>query len=104
MGVPRKHATCEVVLTTRNLTKIFGGLRAVSDFDLTVHKGEILSLIGPNGAGKTTVFNVVTGIYRPEQGEVTFRGETITGRKHHEIVCTGISLTFQNIRLFPDMT
>jgi len=104
MGVPRKHATCEVVLTTRNLTKIFGGLRAVSDFDLTVHKGEILSLIGPNGAGKTTVFNVVTGIYRPEQGEVTFRGETITGRKPHEIVCTGIARTFQNIRLFPDMT
>lgn len=104
MGVPRKHATCEVVLTTRNLTKIFGGLRAVSDFDLTVHKGEILSLIGPNGAGKTTVFNVVTGIYRPEQGEVIFRGETITGRKPHDIVSTGIARTFQNIRLFPDMT
>ena len=94
----------EVVLETKVLTKIFGGLKAVSDFDLVVHKGEILSLIGPNGAGKTTVFNVVTGIYKPEHGDVIFRGKNITGKKPHQIVSQGIARTFQNIRLFPDMT
>jgi ABC-type branched-subunit amino acid transport system ATPase component len=94
----------EVVLETKVLTKIFGGLKAVSDFDLVVHKGEILSLIGPNGAGKTTVFNVVTGIYKPEHGDVIFRGTNITGKKPHQIVSQGIARTFQNIRLFPDMT
>jgi len=104
MGGTRQHASSEAVLVTRGLTKIFGGLRAVSDFDLTVHKGEILSIIGPNGAGKTTVFNVVTGIYKPEHGDVSILGETITGRKPHQIVSTGIARTFQNIRLFPDMT
>jgi len=94
----------QVVLQTRGLTKIFGGLKAVDSFDLEVHKGEILSLIGPNGAGKTTVFNIVTGIYKPEQGEVIFKGGRITGKKPHKIVCTGIARSFQNIRLFPDMT
>jgi len=104
MGMHRRHASHEAILTTRGLTKIFGGLHAVNDFDLSVHKGEILSLIGPNGAGKTTVFNVVSGIYRPEHGDVIFQGEKITGRKPHQIVCSGIARTFQNIRLFPDMT
>lgn len=104
MGTPRLHAGNDAVLQTTGITKIFGGLRAVSDFDLRVHKGEILSLIGPNGAGKTTVFNVVTGIYAPEHGDVVFQGETITGRKPHSIVSSGIARTFQNIRLFPDMT
>ena len=100
----RPHCTHDAVLETVNLTKIFGGLTAVNAVDLKVHKGEILSLIGPNGAGKTTVFNVVTGIYRPEQGTVLFKGEDITGRKPHRIVSRGIARTFQNIRLFPDMT
>jgi ABC-type branched-subunit amino acid transport system ATPase component len=100
----RSSGDREVVLVTKDLTKIFGGLKAVSDFDLVVHKGEILSLIGPNGAGKTTVFNVVTGIYKPEHGDVIFRGTNITGKKPHQIVSHGIARTFQNIRLFPDMT
>ena len=94
----------DILLETNGLTKIFGGLTAVSDFDLDIHKGEILSLIGPNGAGKTTVFNVVTGIYRPEHGDVVFKGRKITGRKPHQIIAAGIARTFQNIRLFPDMT
>jgi ABC-type branched-subunit amino acid transport system ATPase component len=92
------------VLETRGLTKIFGGLTAVGRFDLEVRQGEILSLIGPNGAGKTTVFNVVTGIYRPEEGRILFRGEDITGWKPHQIVKRGVARTFQNIRLFPNMT
>jgi ABC-type branched-subunit amino acid transport system ATPase component len=93
-----------VVLETRGLTKIFGGLRAVGSLDMRVHRGEISSLIGPNGAGKTTVFNVVTGIYKPEQGSVLFEGADITGRRPHKIVEKGIARTFQNIRLFSNMT
>ncbi|HOX00104.1 MAG TPA: ATP-binding cassette domain-containing protein, partial [Deltaproteobacteria bacterium] len=100
----RPHCTHDAVLETVGLTKIFGGLTAVNAVDLKVHKGEILSLIGPNGAGKTTVFNVVTGIYRPEQGRVLFKGRDITGRKPHRIVSRGIARTFQNIRLFQNMT
>lgn len=104
MAQSRPYSDREVLLETQGLTKIFGGLSAVSDFDLKVHKGEILSLIGPNGAGKTTVFNVVSGIYTPEHGNVFFRSDKITGRKPHEIVRYGIARTFQNIRLFQDMT
>ncbi|HPC02839.1 MAG TPA: ABC transporter ATP-binding protein [Syntrophales bacterium] len=98
------NGSSPAVLETRDLTKIFGGLTAVGRFDLEVRQGEILSLIGPNGAGKTTVFNVVTGIYRPEEGRVLFRGEDITGWKPHQIVKRGVARTFQNIRLFPNMT
>ena len=93
-----------IVLETRKLTKTFGGLTAVGDLDLNVRQGEISSLIGPNGAGKTTVFNVVTGIYRPDGGHVFFGGKVIDGKKPHEIVARGIARTFQNIRLFPNMT
>jgi len=100
----RRNAQNNVVMETRKLTKIFGGLTAVNEFDFRTHQGEIFSLIGPNGAGKTTVFNVVTGIYRPEEGQVIFSGEDITGRKPHQIVATGIARTFQNIRLFQNMT
>ncbi|HNY67003.1 MAG TPA: ABC transporter ATP-binding protein [Deltaproteobacteria bacterium] len=100
----RHHSSHDVVLETKGLTKIFGGLTAVNEVDLKVHKHEILSLIGPNGAGKTTVFNVVSGIYKPEAGKVIFNGKDITGRKPHRIVASGIARTFQNIRLFPDMT
>jgi len=102
--MPKARAQKDVVLETQRLTKIFGGLTAVNLFDLKVHKGDILSLIGPNGAGKTTVFNVVSGIYSPEIGDVFFNAQNITGRKPHQIVSFGIARTFQNIRLFPDMT
>lgn len=102
--MPKTRTQKDIVLETQRLTKIFGGLTAVNLFDLKVHKGDILSLIGPNGAGKTTVFNVVSGIYKPEVGDVYFKGQNITGRKPHQIVSYGIARTFQNIRLFPDMT
>ncbi len=97
-------APAEMVLETRALTKRFGGLVAVDGLDLSVHRGEISSLIGPNGAGKTTVFNVVTGIYRPEQGTVAFEARDVTGWKPHRIVRQGMARTFQNIRLFPNLT
>lgn len=94
----------QIVLETRMVTKKFGGLVAVGDIDIKVHKGEISSLIGPNGAGKTTFFNVVTGIYRPDAGHVLLQNEEIGGKKPHQIVARGIARTFQNIRLFPNMT
>jgi len=94
----------KVVLQTNKLTKKFGGLTAVNIFDLKVSKGEISSLIGPNGAGKTTVFNVVTGIYKADGGKVLFKGEDLTGKKPHQIIKKGIARTFQNIRLFSNMT
>ena len=94
----------KVLLQTNKLTKKFGGLTAVNNFDLKVSKGEISSLIGPNGAGKTTVFNVVTGIYKSDGGEVLFKGEDLAGKKPHQIIKKGIARTFQNIRLFSNMT
>lgn len=100
----KRNNNSEIVLETRQLTKTFGGLTAVGDVDLKVHKGEICSLIGPNGAGKTTFFNVVTGIYKPDAGSVVFCGENIEGEKPHRIVEKGIARTFQNIRLFRNMT
>jgi len=94
----------ETVLRATDLTKVFGGLTAVCTLDLEVRRGQIASLIGPNGAGKTTVFNVVTGIYKPERGRVEFQGEDITALPPHRIVERGIARTFQNIRLFPNLT
>jgi len=94
----------KVILQTNKLTKKFGGLTAVNNFDLKVSKGEISSLIGPNGAGKTTVFNVVTGIYKADGGKVLFKGEDLAGKKSHQIIKKGIARTFQNIRLFSNMT
>ena len=94
----------KVVLQTDKLTKKFGGLIAVNNFDLKVSQGQISSLIGPNGAGKTTVFNVVTGIYKADGGKVIFKGEDLAGKKPHQIIKKGIARTFQNIRLFPNMT
>jgi ABC-type branched-subunit amino acid transport system ATPase component len=93
-----------IVLETLEITKRFGGLTAVGSFSFQVKKGDISSLIGPNGAGKTTVFNVITGIYRPEAGQVIFNDNNIEGLKPHQIVAKGIARTFQNIRLFPNMT
>jgi branched-chain amino acid transport system ATP-binding protein len=83
---------------------MFGGLRALGDIDLHVEEGEIVALIGPNGAGKTTFFNLMTGIYRATEGSLTFDGQSVAGRKPHEICKMGIARTFQNIRLFSNMT
>jgi ABC-type branched-subunit amino acid transport system ATPase component len=94
----------KVVLQTDKLTKKFGGLTAVNNFNLKVNQGEISSLIGPNGAGKTTVFNVVTGIYKADGGRILFKGEDLAGKKPHQIIKKGIARTFQNIRLFSNMT
>jgi len=99
-----KNKINKVVLQTDKLTKKFGGLTAVNNFDLKVNQGEISSLIGPNGAGKTTVFNVVTGIYKADGGKVLFKGEDLAGKKPHQIIKKGIARTFQNIRLFSNMT
>ena len=90
----------EPVLELRRVTMQFGGLKAVSDLDLTIAEGELVGLIGPNGAGKTTVFNVVTGVYAPTGGEVRFAGRSIRGLRPHAIAHRGITRTFQNIRLF----
>src|SRR5690606_38994308 len=91
-------------LEVDHVTLRFGGVVALDEVSFTIHKGEILGLIGPNGAGKTTCFNAITGIYRPTQGEIRFRGVRITGKKRHHITRMGIARTFQNIRLFPEMT
>lgn len=92
------------MLNIRDLTKAFGGLLAVSDFDMAVPEGGLYGLIGPNGAGKTTVFNMITGVYTPTEGEVRFDGNSITGLKPYEITRAGIARTFQNIRLFQNMS
>ena len=91
-------------LEIRGLAKYFGGLRAVNAFDLTVRRGELAGLIGPNGAGKTTVFNMISGLYAPSGGEIWFQGETTIGMEPFEITQLGIGRTFQNIRLFPNLT
>ena len=84
--------------------KEFGGLIAVNDVDFTVPRGKVISLIGPNGAGKTTFFNMLTGVYKPTAGTVTLLGEDVTGKPPHAITARGIGRTFQNIRLFQNMT
>ena len=88
------------VLELKRVTMQFGGLKAVCDLDLSIGEGELVGLIGPNGAGKTTVFNVVTGVYAPTQGDVLFKGRSIRGLRPHAIAHRGITRTFQNIRLF----
>ena len=92
------------ILTTHRVTKRFGGLVAVGRLDLDVAERAIHSIIGPNGAGKTTVFNCVTGFYRPEEGQVEFQGEPINGLDPDQIARLGIARTYQNIRLFANMT
>ncbi len=92
------------LLTVDNLSISFGGLRAVDDFNLSIEKGELYGLIGPNGAGKTTVFNLLTGVYQPNEGIITLDGENITGKNTIEINQAGIARTFQNIRLFKDLS
>jgi ABC-type branched-subunit amino acid transport system ATPase component len=88
----------------RGVGKTFGGLTVLRDLDLAVEDGEIVSLIGPNGAGKTTVFNVITGVYAPDAGDVLLRGESIVGLPPHVIARSGIARTFQTLRLFLNMT
>lgn len=92
------------LLDITNLSISFGGLRAVDEFSVTIEKGELYGLIGPNGAGKTTVFNLLTGVYKPSEGIIRLDGVDITGKKPIEINRAGISRTFQNIRLFKQMT
>jgi len=92
------------LLETRNLGKTFGGLKAVQQVDLRIEANRIVSVIGPNGAGKTTFFNCLSGIYRPDSGSILLDGHDITGRRPHEVCRRGVARTFQNIRLFPEMS
>jgi len=94
----------DAVLEIQGMSKAFGGLQAVKNFDLQVRKGDLIGIIGPNGAGKTTVFNMITGFIRPDSGEVRFRGENITRLKPFEIVNRGLCRTFQLVDLFKEMT
>ena len=94
----------EVVLDVRATTKSFGGLKAVNSLSFQLHQGEIVSLIGPNGSGKTTTFNVITGLYEPDSGDILFKGESIAGLNPAKIYERGISRTFQMLRLFPAMS
>lgn len=93
-----------VMLEVKNLGISFGGLRAVNNFSVTIQKGQLYGLIGPNGAGKTTVFNLLTGVYRPDTGSVVLDGKDITGKKTIDISKAGIARTFQNIRLFKELS
>lgn len=94
----------ETLLETRGLSKSFGGLSVIHDLDLTVNEGEIVSAIGPNGAGKTTLFNLITGLYAPDGGDIEFEGRSIVGLEPHEISKRGIARTFQTLRVFLNMT
>ena len=92
------------LLELHEVTVQFGGLRAVSDVSFTIGERELVGLIGPNGAGKTTVFNLITGVYRPTSGRITFAGRAVAGQRPYRITARGIARTFQNIRLFPSMS
>ena len=92
------------MLEVKNLSISFGGLKAVDDFSVTIEKGQLYGLIGPNGAGKTTIFNLLTGVYRPDTGTILLDGRNITGKKTIEINQEGIARTFQNIRLFKELS
>ena len=93
-----------VILKTVKLGMAFGGLKAVNDFNIEIREGELVGLIGPNGSGKTTVFNMLTGFHIPVEGEIYLMDRRITGMKTHKIISQGVARTFQNIRLFGDMT
>ena len=94
----------DIILKVDNVVKRFGGLVAVNKFSMEVKRGEILGLIGPNGAGKTTLFNCITGVYKPEEGEIIFMNERITGLPPHVIIKKGIARTWQKVRPFKKMT
>ncbi len=93
-----------LLLETKNLTRHFGGLKALDGINMRVERERIVSIIGPNGAGKTTFFNCITGMYRPTKGDVVFHDRDVTAMPPHEITALGIARTFQNIRLFKEMT
>jgi len=96
--------TAGPLLEANNVTIRFGGLTAVSDFNLSIGPNELVGLIGPNGAGKTTLFNMLTGVYQPTEGTISIGGEKTAGRKPYEITRLGVARTFQNIRLFKDLS
>ncbi len=93
-----------ILLKADTLTKQFGGLTAVDHIDFVIEEGTIVGLIGPNGAGKTTFFNMITGLYKPTSGDLSFRGQTLIDLRPHQVASLGITRTFQNIRLFNNMT
>jgi branched-chain amino acid transport system ATP-binding protein len=103
-GTDRAALGGPVILEARGITKYFGGLAAVENVDFAIPERAIVSLIGPNGAGKTTFFNIITGLYLPTAGTLTFLGRNLAGRRPDEVVKLGIGRTFQNIRLFANMT
>jgi len=92
------------VLEARGVTMRFGGLTALSSFDLSLRSGELVGLIGPNGAGKTTAFNALTGVYAPSEGDVEVAGLRVNGMRPHRICELGVARTFQNVRLFKELT
>ena len=92
------------LLQIRDLTHYFGGLRAVYDYNLDLEQGELVGLIGPNGAGKTTIFNLVTGAYKPTEGEVRLNGDNLVGLRPHQVTAKGVARTFQTIRLWNELT
>ena len=94
----------EVLLELDHVTMAFGGVVALNDVSLAVPRGDIFALIGPNGAGKTTIFNVITGVFRPTRGDIRFNGSSLVGRKRYQITKKGVARTFQNIRLFAEMS
>lgn len=94
----------EIVLATRDLSVQFGGLKAVSRVNLAVTRGDLVGLIGPNGAGKTTIFNLITGAVAPTEGQIVFKGRSVGGKRPDVLARLGISRTFQNIRIFPQMS
>jgi branched-chain amino acid transport system ATP-binding protein len=104
MSEPAGLMAAEAVLEVRGLEKHFGGLYALSGLDVEVRKGEIVSVIGPNGAGKSTLFNVITGIYEPDAGDIRYEDASIVGLRPHQVVKLGIARTFQSVRLFANMT
>jgi branched-chain amino acid transport system ATP-binding protein len=103
-GTTGPSGQAAVLLELERVTIRFGGVVAISQLDLQIHEGEIFGLIGPNGAGKTSTFNVVTGVYQPSEGVVRIAGQGIAGQKPHKITRLGVARTFQNIRLFPEMS
>jgi len=92
------------LLRAQGVSKLFGGLKAVADFDIYINKGELIGLIGPNGAGKTTAFNLLTGVYQATTGAIDFDGKSLLGLKPYQITQRGIARTFQNIRLFAELS
>ncbi|HXN41458.1 MAG TPA: ATP-binding cassette domain-containing protein, partial [Myxococcaceae bacterium] len=94
----------EALLRAEQASIQFGGLKALSNFNLEIRKGDLKGLIGPNGAGKTTAFNILTGVYRPTAGNILVAGQRVNGKKPHQINRLGLARTFQNIRLFRALT